>query len=121
MQLSSILATVGVLAMTGSAAVIQRQNSYVGDLRTFDGDDCFTGNQGVNTFLQSDLDVCTPYTTFNSITAHVVDGYTLYAYTDASCSGAGQAIPSSPIGGTDQPCGKAEGAPFVAYKVVKNA
>ncbi|KAI1637541.1 hypothetical protein F4809DRAFT_604103 [Biscogniauxia mediterranea] len=116
MQLSSILATVGVLAMTGSAAVIQRQDPYVGDLRTFDGDDCFTGNQGVSTFLQSDTSTCKPYTTFKSITAHVTDGWTLYAYTDANCEGAGQEITPTPVG-SDPVCGVAQGAPFVAYAV----
>ncbi|KAI1499729.1 hypothetical protein F5X99DRAFT_388816 [Biscogniauxia marginata] len=116
MQLSSVLATVGILAMTGHAAVIERQDPYVGDLRTFDGDDCFTGNQGVSTFLQSDTNQCKPYITFKSIYAHVTDGWSLFAYTDANCEGQGQEIAPSPVGG-ELVCGATQGAPFVAYAV----
>lgn len=57
-------AAAATLSLGASAATIQaRQDPHIVDFRTFGLPGCFEQNQGVYTYLQSDLDKCFQFST----------------------------------------------------------
>ncbi|KAI1215162.1 uncharacterized protein F4807DRAFT_23810 [Annulohypoxylon truncatum] len=84
------------LASSANAAVLPRNDPYVGDLRTFGQVDCSADNQGVGTFTQSMTGICNQWPeAFSSIYVHLTDGWVFHAYTNSNCSDNGNFIQGS--------------------------
>ncbi|CAN8099043.1 unnamed protein product [Discula destructiva] len=84
----STLLPLSALVLHATAATVPRQDPHIVDFRTFGAPGCFEENQGIYTYLQSDLDKCKNFAdaTIGSIfVGDITDGCSLYAYTDFSC------------------------------------
>lgn len=88
-----LLAPLAALALGARGASVHRprqSDPHVVDFRTFGLPGCDEQNQGVYTYLQSDLGTCFPFSTTDVVESIFVTdinaGCSVYAYTDANCT-----------------------------------
>ncbi|KAI9166554.1 phosphatases II [Paramyrothecium foliicola] len=85
-------------ATTAAAAVLVRQDPHVGNFRLFGAAGCLDKNQGVWTVTQSGVTAdCNDFrgNVVKSLTNNfIVEGYTLYAFTDNACNEGRTPVPA---------------------------